>query len=219
MGDEASGILHTCQAKAKRGTTSSSTPAAPGSPATPKASTLAITASTPPATTSLRRRRGEHAGLHRAVRETARPPVAFSSDLFESIGWALLEKIDEQGHRVLAAGVDAHHAHLLVELPDDRKTVKRMMGSWKQYASHRIRDRLPGRVWANSGDPIRLYDPTHQRNVFRYILRHAEQGAWVWRYEPIPDASVAGPPSASACISSPHADAEERSDEASGSKP
>jgi len=125
---------------------------------------------------------GQHSGLHRAVRDNSRPEVTIPPDLFAVIGKAVLDKCGKQGHRVLALAVDARHVHLLVELPDDRKAVKRVVGSWKQKASHAVRDRMPGTIWSKSCDPIRINDREHHECAFGYILDHARQGAWVWSF-------------------------------------
>jgi hypothetical protein len=43
---------------------------------------------------------GEHAGLHRAVAAQAGAPVQFAVDVRSAIGRAMLDKIQEQKHRV-----------------------------------------------------------------------------------------------------------------------
>ncbi|XAL98464.1 transposase [Phycisphaeraceae bacterium D3-23] len=126
---------------------------------------------------------GQHAGLHKLIRGKSKPAVTLPADLFETIGQAALDKSASQGHRILAIAVDAHHVHVLAELPDDRLAVKRIVGSWKQRASHKVRERLPGEVWSKSCDPVQVKDPVHHRQVFEYIPAHAQQGAWVWSYK------------------------------------
>ena len=125
---------------------------------------------------------GEHAGLHRVVRENSRPAISLPKTLHEKIGQIVLSQCHDQGHRVLAIAVDAHHVHLLVELPMDRKEVKQIVGSWKQKASHVVRETLPGSIWSKSCDPIRIKDRAHHERVYRYILGHRDQGAWVWSF-------------------------------------
>ena len=125
---------------------------------------------------------GEHRGLHDRIYDPEKPAVCIPPDLYEAVARAVLAKAKSQGHRVLALSVDSHHVHLLVALPSDRRTVKQIVGSWKQRASHAIRDRLPGQVWSKSCDPIVIRDEAHHRRVFRYILAHAAQGAWVWSF-------------------------------------
>lgn len=126
---------------------------------------------------------GQHAGLHKVVRENSRPAVKLPQSTWPTIGEAVLGKCDEQGHRVLVIAVDAMHVHLQVELPADRKLVKQLVGSWKQKASHAVREEQPGSIWSKSCDPIVIRDEQHHRRAFRYIRDHAKQGAWVWSYK------------------------------------
>jgi len=125
---------------------------------------------------------GEHAGLHRLIKSQSRAAIRLPRDLWPTIGQAIITKATSQNHRLLVLSVDVHHAHLLVELPTDRRSVKRIVGSWKQRASHAVRNRLPGEIWSKSCDPIRVRDREHQQRVYRYVLEHVEQGAWVWSY-------------------------------------
>jgi len=122
---------------------------------------------------------GQHAGLHRMVREASRSAVKLPKQLWPVIGEAVLDKCVEQDHRVLVIAVDAMHVHLLVELPSDRKAIKQLVGSWKQKASHAVRDQLPGSIWSKSCDPILIKDRAHHVRAYRYIRDHAQQGAWV----------------------------------------
>jgi hypothetical protein len=46
------------------------------------------------------------------------------------------------------------------------------------------------KLWGKRGKFLRIRDRPHQLNVFRYILRHAEHGAWVWYYTPKKDADA-----------------------------
>ena len=126
---------------------------------------------------------GQHAGLYRAVRENSSNVVKLPKPLWSVIGEAVLVKCGEQGHRLLVIAVDTLHVHLLVELPSNRKQVKQVVGSWKQKASHAVRHELPGSIWSKSCDPILIKDEQHHHRVYRYILDHEKQGAWVWSYK------------------------------------
>ncbi len=114
-------------------------------------------------------------------------PIRIPHDLLEPIARTMLDRIACKGFRVLAASIDHEHVHLLVELPDDRQTVKRLVGGWKQAASHAVRERLPGKIWSDGSDPIPIRDRAHQRRVFGYILDHADRGAWVWSFREEPE--------------------------------
>ncbi len=122
----------------------------------------------------------EHVGLHHYQRQRSGTAVRIPSHLFHTVCHALVNKVRSQDHHLLAVSVDAIHAHLLVELPRDRAAVKRMVGRWKQAASHALRHALPGRVWADGCDPQVIRDREHQRRVYRYILDHRKRGAFTW---------------------------------------
>jgi REP element-mobilizing transposase RayT len=124
---------------------------------------------------------GEHAGLYRFVQSHARDAVRFPQDLWPALCEAILAKARNLGHRIAVMSVDDHHVHLLMAIPDTRRDAVRISGSLKQFASHQVRDRMPGRIWASSGDPIRIVDDEHYHNALRYIGDHRLKGAWVWR--------------------------------------
>jgi len=122
----------------------------------------------------------EHEPLRKYHKARSSGTRYLPQDLFDRIGQAMLAKIHRQHHRVLAVSIDGAHAHVLVELPDDRATVKRIVGAWKQYASHSVRDVMPGRIWSESCDPIPIRDAEHRRKVYKYIRDHEAKGAWGW---------------------------------------
>jgi hypothetical protein len=37
-----------------------------------------------------------------------------------------------------------------------------------------------GKLWAKRGKERKVRYRAHQRNVYRYILKHEVEGAWVW---------------------------------------
>jgi hypothetical protein len=47
-----------------------------------------------------------------------------------------------------------------------------------------------GQLWAKRGKATMIHDYEHQKNAFNYILRHNNEGAWVWT-----DRDPATPPS------------------------
>ncbi len=125
---------------------------------------------------------GEHAGLHDHSRKISSPAVTLSTSLRSAVGRALLGKIQAQTHPVIAICVGSNHAHILIELPDDRAKVKELVGTWKQAASHKISADQPGEIWARGCDPIPIRDQAHQTKTYHYILRHQREGAWVWSF-------------------------------------
>ena len=125
---------------------------------------------------------GEHRNLHDHARRISGSPIVIPSDLRAVVGQAFVDRLRRDGHRLLSLSVGGMHLHALVQLPLDLKLSKQIMGECKAVASHAIRATLPGKVWAHDGDFDRVTDPEHQRNVYRYILRHADEGAWVWSF-------------------------------------
>jgi REP element-mobilizing transposase RayT len=93
-----------------------------------------------------------------------------------------LHELQTQSLQVLALAVCGDHAHLLVELPDDYQKAKRWMGRLKQRSSHAVGEALTGKLWAKGGKSIRIKNQAHQQQVFHYILRHYDQGGWVWSF-------------------------------------
>jgi hypothetical protein len=137
---------------------------------------------------------GEHAGLHVYSKRISGDAVVIPALLRPTVGGEILAKLRKLRYRCLALSVAVTHAHIQVELPDDLPKIRHLIGQCKAAASHAIRDRLPGRVWARDGAYIPIDDPEHQRNVFNYIL--SQEDAWIWSYKDEPPslgASVASP--------------------------
>ena len=82
---------------------------------------------------------------------------------------------------MLVLSVAATHAHGLVELPDDKKKVRLIMGECKTTSSHAVRQQLPGQVWATGGKFERIEDAGHRRNAYQYLLD--QEGAWIWDFK------------------------------------
>ncbi len=72
------------------------------------------------------------------------------------------------------------HVHMLVKLP--RQDVAAIIGKIKRCGSLSVTQTMPGRLWAKGCGIKPIKDKTHQINTFNYILRHREQGAWVWTF-------------------------------------
>lgn len=129
----------------------------------------------------------EHEGLREYHKDRSAPRIIIPKRLRSPIGEAILRKIHEQGFEVIIISVSGMHVHLIVKLFGGYKQVRRTAGTWKQASSHKVRDRIPGSIWGESGKPIRIANRGHQVEAFNYILEHAERGAWVWTFrEPLP---------------------------------
>jgi REP element-mobilizing transposase RayT len=124
---------------------------------------------------------GEHAGLHRYSKKISGEPVVLPEELRRLIGRVIVDELYRLGHRILAIAVAATHCHILVELPDDMKEIRRIVGECKRKASVEVKKQLPGRVWAHDGKYGKVDSADHQRNTYRYILN--QEDAWVWSYK------------------------------------
>ncbi len=124
---------------------------------------------------------GEHAGLHDYSKRISGDAVVIPLPCRSIVGKALLEKLRELRLEILVLAVAGMHAHMQVELPDDIKKVRMLIGRCKQKASHSIRADLPGRVWARDGSYKPIDGPEYQKKVFNYILN--QKGAWIWSYK------------------------------------
>lgn len=125
---------------------------------------------------------GEHAGLYKYSKQISPAAVSLDAEHRLALGIALRESFEKQDCLILAVAVCSHHAHLLVELPIDLAEARRIVGNAKKYASRQVKSTLPGRVWAAGGKYKRIDNAAYQRRVFAYILKHQDQGAWVWSY-------------------------------------
>jgi len=125
---------------------------------------------------------GEHAGLLRHNKDRGGKLVIIPKRARCDAGRSIVGKLEQLGHRVLAVSVGGVHAHLLVELPDNRAGMGDIAGRLKQASSHAIRETLPGRVWGCGGSFTRIADRQHHRNVYRYILTEQKPGTWTWSF-------------------------------------
>jgi hypothetical protein len=124
--------------------------------------------------------KGEHAGLHQYSKQISGNPVVIPRDLREVVGRAILAKLRKLDYQVLVIAVAGMHCHFLVELPEDIKRVRHIVGQCKTVSSHAIRGWMLGRVWGHRGkfEPVKTIE--HQRNAFKYILR--QKNAWIWSF-------------------------------------
>jgi REP element-mobilizing transposase RayT len=81
---------------------------------------------------------------------------------------------------VVVISVNGQHVHALVELPDDRAEIRRIIGKCKQRASHALRDMLPGSIWSEGGEFKPIKDDSHYANAFDYIRTKQGPDALVW---------------------------------------
>ena len=120
--------------------------------------------------------------LERSRKLLKQPPVTIPADLRPVVGIAMLEKLQEYGAQVLCLCVNGQHVHFLAKMPSG--PTPRL---WTSYAKREATFRLKalnwtGKLWAVRSKIILIKDRKHQLNVFHYILRHDQEGGWVWDF-------------------------------------
>jgi hypothetical protein len=124
---------------------------------------------------------GEHAGLHRYSKMISGDTVVIPKELRETIGVEIRDEFERLSHRLLVTSVSATHCHLQVELPDDMKLIRKIMGEAKRKASVAVRKQLKGRVWAHDGKYKSIDSIEHQQNTYNYIWN--QEDAWIWSFK------------------------------------
>jgi hypothetical protein len=108
-----------------------------------------------------------------------RPSVVLPVRFREIVGRAILERLRGLGALVVCISVSGQHIHVLAKTPF--KQARWMMGKAKRHVWFVLRDHgRVGKLWGKRGKEIPIKDRQHQLNTYRYILRHAQQGAWIW---------------------------------------
>jgi len=127
--------------------------------------------------------KGEHEGLYRYNRNRSRACVEIPLSLRSLICDSVREFCGRRSIRVLAVSVSDHHVHLHLQLTNEYREVKAIIGKCKTIASLAVRDQLPGSIWSRGCDINTIGDASYQRNVFHYITEGQEKGAYVWDYK------------------------------------
>jgi len=126
--------------------------------------------------------RGSYRGrLRRSQELLKQEPVSLPPKWRPIVGAAVRDKLIEVEIQVLAIAVAERHVHVQMKAP--YRTAKRFAGFAKRHAWHVAQDHgWTGKLWAKGGKPVPIRTRDHQLKVFRYILRHQLQGAWVWHW-------------------------------------
>jgi hypothetical protein len=108
-----------------------------------------------------------------------RPAFLFEPADFEVIASHFFESLAIQKASVACLSVGNVHCHLLVRCEDDRP--KHCAGDLKTHVYHRM---FRGRAtpWEKGSHEDPIADLAHGRRVFNYIMKHVEEGAWVWGF-------------------------------------
>jgi len=125
--------------------------------------------------------------LHQHARSITVGEVVIPIALRSVVAEALADKLLAGQTPSLVLAVAGQHAHLLVRI--GQQNAKPVVGRAKQTASFRVRDQLPGTIWAEGCHPVRVRDLAHYRNVVEYIERHADDGAAIWIHPDLRKAS------------------------------
>ena len=126
--------------------------------------------------------KGSGDAYHEHARDLlTQPPVHLDTTQRKAVGRALVERFVALDIEILTLSLDAIHFHLLARFPDNQ--VRPRLGRAKKHAYHELRDRgLIGKLWGGGSNVVTITDREHQLNVFAYIGRHKEHGAWVWTF-------------------------------------
>jgi hypothetical protein len=93
----------------------------------------------------------EHEGLREYHESRSGVEVHVPMDLRPIIGRTILEYLLAIGMRVIAIAVGKVHTHIVVELVDDMRFVKHLIGQVKRKSSRAVKQQLPGAVWSAGG--------------------------------------------------------------------
>jgi len=114
-----------------------------------------------------------------------KPPVTLPPDLRCVVGQACLEQFAKERAAVFVLSVGGQHVHAAVDCAGD--DLKQLVGRVKKVSSHRIREQIPGKVWALGSKLVTVRSEAHWAEVLTYIQDHAPN-AWVWVHPNLPEA-------------------------------
>ncbi len=125
---------------------------------------------------------GTDAGILRHSRESLRTtPVHLDRSERCLVGQAMVDMLFEQGVELLTLCQAAVHFHVLGRFRGS--DVRPRVGRAKKHATFVLRDRgRDGRLWGRKCKIVPITERQHQLNVFNYIVRHVNEGAWVWTF-------------------------------------
>jgi REP element-mobilizing transposase RayT len=108
--------------------------------------------------------------------------VRLPRDVREVIANAIVRPLGDAGYKVLAVSVVSDHVHIVVELPDDPRQIKAIIGDAKRRASRAIKRTHPGAVWSAGCDYEPLDDRHRVRSEVEYVLFKQGADAWTWSF-------------------------------------
>jgi hypothetical protein len=109
-------------------------------------------------------------------------PVTLPAEWRPVIGMALRDKLIQLRALLLRISVSGQHVHYLAKMPQHAPRPR--TGIAKKHAWFEARDRgWTGTIWASRSKATPVKDRKHQLNVYQYIGRHVQEGAWVWSFK------------------------------------
>ena len=124
--------------------------------------------------------KGEHPGLYLHHKRKCPDEVTIPLDLRPVVGRALVRFFFDAKLRVLSVAVGKVHAHAVVELVDDLREVKRVIGDAKHFSSCAVSYALPGKLWSAGGTFVRIENDAYLKSAYDYDLY--DQGPWAWTW-------------------------------------
>jgi hypothetical protein len=110
------------------------------------------------------------------------PPVVLTPEWRPIIGRAMVEMLIRLEAQLLCLSMSGQHLHLLAKIPPG-PTPREWIGRAKKHSAFIAKDHgWMGKLWAVRSKIIPICDRNHQLNAFGYILRHADEGAWIWDF-------------------------------------
>jgi hypothetical protein len=111
----------------------------------------------------------------------SRRPVRLSYADQQLVLEGVVSSCEKDGIRLIALAIDYCHLHVLFSCSEHNP--RHWLGRAKGRVARQLLDagRVEGRVWGKRCGVHPIQDRKHQVSVFRYILRHEERGAKVWR--------------------------------------
>jgi hypothetical protein len=120
--------------------------------------------------------------LERSKKLMTQDAVSLEPEWRAIIGAALVEKLQELDVQLLCLSMSSTHAHLLGKMPPG-PVPRQLVGLAKKHAKFVCNEKgWEGKLWAVRSKPNPIKDRPHQLNTYYYILRHINEGAWVWDF-------------------------------------
>lgn len=135
---------------------------------------------------------GRYEKMHKQSQHSLRfAPVVLPPRFRSVLGQAVRERLERFGALVVCLAVTGQHLHVLAKMPFDRD--QQWIATAKRHAWFEMRDHgWKGKLWGQHGKRVVVRDRQHQMNVYRYVLAHRKQGAWVWKWSQREDDSATG---------------------------